>query len=316
MIKIIKEQKKCLSLSELEWIKYYDWAISQTHSDEDSIKCLTSTNDILLILNEKYTSEFIGKINLNTPRKISNFLEKNWVDVKRFILYFFSNYVWKKYYWSSPIMWDPHTLYKPWMKVINKYIKEMKIKLENKKTRKKIELKEEIINDNKIVEALYVCNKEAKKIRDKKLEQIDKIYWNNEDDNYWNDYYENDDWMYDYSRRRLSGFQRMIKNKMHDKLHDLKYQIEDIYELKSKIIEVLKEKWILKLEWYHIFDDGEKRDFYTYWNFSFHNNENTSDIFLWNIWSYIDSEKKLSRMSFKKAKNILDNFLEWKIQLT
>lgn len=316
MIKITKEQKKCLNLSELEWIKYYDWAISKTHSNKDSIKCLTSTNDILLILNKKYWEEFIEKINLNTPRKIFNFLVKNWVDSKRFISDYISNYVGNKYYWSSPIIWDPHTLYKPWMKVINKYIKEMKIKLENKKTRKKIELKEEIINDDKIVEALYVCNKEAKKIRDKKLEQIDKIYWNNECEDYWDNYHEDFDWNYSYSRRRLSAFEKMVKNRMHDKLHNLKYQIENIYELKSNIIQILKEKWILKLEWYHVFDDGEKRDFYTYWNFSFHNNENNSDIFLWDIWNYIDSEKKLSRMSFKKAQNILENFLNIKTQLT
>ncbi len=316
MIKITKEQKKYQSFTELDWLEYYDWAISKTHSNEDSIKHLTSTNDILLILKEKYPIEFIDKINLNTPRKISNFLEKKWVDVRRFILFFSSNYFRNKYYWSTPVMWDPHTLYKPWMKVIKKYIKEMEIKLANKKIRKKTELTDLITDDNKIVEALYVCNKEAKKIRDKKLEQIDKIYWNNEDRNFWNYYNDDDDWNYNYSRRRISGFEKMIKNKMHNRLHDLKYQIENIYDLKSKMIEILKEKWILKLEWYHIFDDGEKRDYYTYWVFSFHHSENISTNLLWSIWNYIDSEKSLSKMSFKKAKIILDKYLELKTQLS
>jgi len=42
--------------------------------------------------------------------------------------------------------------------------------------RKKVPIEEIAGKDEKVVEALYVINKEAKKLRDKKLNQIDKIY--------------------------------------------------------------------------------------------------------------------------------------------
>ncbi len=96
---------------------------------------------------------------------------------------------------------------------------------------------------------------------------------------------------------------------MHEKLQNLKFDIECIYSLKWEVIDTLVEKNILKLEWYHTFDDGEKRDYYTFGTFGFHDNNNISSIDLGTISGVIESEKEYSKMSYKKASEILRFFL-------
>ena len=288
-IKFTTEQKQYKKFSEIKGISWNDTKISIPHSHNARLY-LTSTHDILLKLLEKYSEEELWKIWIDTPRKIMNLFNKNNIDTYLTICSYEPHYSWKKYYGSSPIAWYPHTLYTPAMKFLKKYVKEKLWKVKTKKiiARKKVPIEEIAGKDEKVVEALYVINKEAKKLRDKKLNQIDKIYWEE-----WSQYY----------------VPRFILNKMHEKLQNLKFDIELIYSLKWEVIDALVEKNILKLEGYHTFDDWEKRDYYTFGTFGFHDNNNISSTDLWSISWIIESEKEFSKMSFKKASEILHFFL-------
>lgn len=294
-VKITKDQKKYTNFKDIKEISFYRWKISIPHSNE-SIIYLTSTKNILGKLLEKYDTNILKKLNLDTYRKIFNFIIKNNLEWYNSILDYESNYSysWKTYYWSNPISWYPLVLYTPSMKVIKKYIKSKieKVSKNIKRTpnTKKVFDASKIAQDKeKVIESLYVLNKYTKKLRDEKACQIEKIYW--------------DDWCNYY-------YPRFILNKMHDKLHNLKYEIEKMYEIKSKTIEKLSQKWILQLEWYHTFDDWYSRDYYTFWIFKFHDNTNNSNINLWHISWIISQEKELSKMSYKRALEILWEFLK------
>lgn len=145
--------------------------------------------------------------------------------------------------------------------------------------------------NDKVLEALYVINKHTKELRDQKFELIDLIYGENRM-KYSNslDYYD----LYD----------------IHVDIRCLKNEIKQIYDIKSKTIEKLYKKWVLKLEWHHTFDDWYARDYYTSWTFSFHDNTNFSNTNLGHISWTISKEKELSTMRYNEALEILNEFLE------
>lgn len=156
------------------------------------------------------------------------------------------------------------------------YIKELKEK-ENQKLEKinSMELTKELI-----AKCLYSINKEAKRKRDIQSDSIDRAFH--------------------YSRGTYPA--------AHYQLHKAKWEKFELYDLKEKTLDIAIELWNLKPDGYHEFPDMN-RDMYTLEGYTFHVNENQSDICLGKITNEIDAKRKRG-IPPKKAVLILKRFIK------
>ena len=137
-----------------------------------------------------------------------------------------------------------------------------------------------------IAEALYNLNKEAKKIRDKRELQKDKLF-------------SYEEWVW----ARYSEWQ---KEQAHEKLEDMYLDMSNIYKNKDKYLRKVIEKFWIEPKWYHEFSNGDKMDYYEFWGRWFHIKENKSEKYLWDIDEQISSEKVWKKISLGNIYKILD----------
>lgn len=147
-----------------------------------------------------------------------------------------------------------------------------------------------------LAEALYNLNKEAKKIRDKRTELKENLFWDE-------DYYD-----YDYEFR--PHYNRTQRANAHEKLQELYDEMDSLYVDKDKYIKKIIDKFGIKPKWYHEFDSWDLMDYYEFWGRWFHMKENKSKNNLWAIEWEISSAKEWKKMSLPtiyKVLNLLDD---------
>lgn len=194
--------------------------------------------------------------------------------------------------YSCPVLGQKSNLKEEDKKIINTELINFRRILKSKtpsKPKKEKTIEEKVIElitkygEQEVVAlSLYNINKEAKKLRDKKNIKIEKIY---------------DDQGCCYSKHQL--------NQAHEKLHELKENIELIYSEKEKYIKMATERYNIVPEGYHEFEDVD-RDIVYIGSFSFHTNQKTSDKNLGAITSPIESDKIGKKMSYKTAHQTLE----------
>ena len=179
----------------------------------------------------------------------------------------------KNYY--SPIL--VNIIHEDFSDKENQYLKALEEKENNHKA--KIVSK---ISVDKVAEALYVINKEAKKYRDKQNEHADNAY------SYYNHY--------------------LPKKTLHYLLHQSKDKKEQLYALKNATLSKLINETSSEPIGYHRFTHN-CMDCYKIGGYTFHINEHTSDNYLGTIDSLIPSKKNKS-MSAKDATILLQYYLD------
>lgn len=154
---------------------------------------------------------------------------------------------------------------------------------ENLATKERLH-KEKVISKmsvQKVAEALYSINKEAKKYRDKQNEHAYNAY------NCYSHY--------------------LPKSSLHYLIHKNKDKKEFLYALKNQALSKLIKDVGAKPVGYHSFDNYNM-DYYVIGGYSFHVNAQTSKNFLGTITELISSEKKRS-MTAKDAVILLNAYL-------
>lgn len=155
--------------------------------------------------------------------------------------------------------------------------------LESLSEKKRIHEKKLISNltPDKVAEALYSVNKEAKRYRDKQNEHAYNAY------------------------ECYSHY--LPKSTLHYLLHQSKDKKEQMYDLKNKALSKLIKETEAKPIGYHSFDKSNM-DYYEIGNYSFHANECTSDNFLGTIEELIPSKRNRS-MPVKDAVILLCEYI-------